>query len=243
MGALTNTIAAVRRLIKDTDATIQYLADAEVTEAVNAALRRYNRDRPRVLVEDITGDGGRYYLLSSSLTDWVRGFSTVLQVDYDVGTRITSDEDPELLEPIEWEIYLSATDTEYLYLVDYAPSASEDVRVWYTTPHDHSDSADTVYAEDVDPLRWLAAAVSCEILATRASATSDTTINADSVSYQSKQRQYSEEAGKWAKMYYDHVGAPADGGPAPAAGVADWDRGSFRSGRRGDYLTHGRWTR
>lgn len=239
MGALTDTIAAVRRLIKDTGSNL--LTDGEITEAVNGALRRYNKDRPRVLIEDVTGDGGNYYLVSSVLTDWVRGFSAILQIDYDVGDRITNDETPVFLEDEDWMIYHSATDTEYLYFPNYAPDSGTKLRVWYTTPHDHSDTADTVYAEDVDPFRWLVASICCDILATKRAQTSDSTIGADAVAYTSKQRQFAEESDRWFAKYAAHIGFdPTRQGPPPAAAFADWDR---PVGGKQEYIYHGRRTR
>lgn len=222
MATLTQTIQAVRRLIKDTNSNL--LSDAEVTEAVNGALRRYNKDSPRILVEDVTGDGGNYYLISSVLSDWVRGFSAIIKIDYDVGSRISGDEVPYYLEPEDWSVYLSATDTEYLWLA-YAPDSSTDFRVWYTTPHDHTDSADTIYDEDLDAFRWLVASVCCDILATKRAQSSDSTIGADAVAYSSKQRQFAEESDRWFAKYAGHLGFdPEEQGPEAAAGIVDWDR-------------------
>lgn len=242
MATLTSTTAAIRRLIKDINSDL--LADNEVEEAINGALRRYNKDRPRILVDDVTGDGGHYYLISSSLSDWVRGFSKVIQIDYDVSNRVSSDEIPYFLEPIDWTVYLSATDTEYLLLPNHAPGSSTDFRVWYTTPHDHTDSADTIYAEDLDAFRWLSASICCDILATKRAQTSDSTIGVDAVNYQSKQRQFAEESDRWFKKYAAHIGVPEDQGPEAAASFTEWDRpvgGVY--GYTQEYIYHGRRTR
>ena len=117
----------------DNDELSQYRRDLNI----KAAVEQYGIDVPYEPVEDVTGDGGRYYPLtggSASLSAFVDGFSRVLSIEYPA-LAVSSDHDPQMIDPSKWnDDYWDAT-TRYLYLVGHQPSASETMRIRFTAPY------------------------------------------------------------------------------------------------------------
>ena len=120
-------------------------------DAFREALSRYNQDMPRVIVEDVTGDGSTYDL---TLTSWVDRFSSVRSVEYPAGYRPAT-----FVDPNEYEVY-HTSNSAHLRLQLVTPGSGETVRVTYTGLHTLSglDSAatTTVYAWHEDALVCLA---------------------------------------------------------------------------------------
>jgi hypothetical protein len=185
---------------------------AKETLAVTMALKTHSKHRPRVIVEDVTGDGGFDYDLSD-LASWADGFSVVRRVEYPVDD---TDEDADVLDDDDWEIY-ETPDGTFLRFLEDTPEADEEFRVTYTAPHDFSGeaSACTVKAFDEEAVQALAASLFLRMLSVYHSQGQDSTISADSVDHQSKAGEYRSQAKMMAQVYYDHVGVKPDG-PAPA---------------------------
>ncbi len=224
MSTRTESIEAVRARLLDPGRSSGGTKTLELNDlgrAIDAAVKRYSKDRPRHFVASITGAGTRYYAVSSNLSSWVRGSSVVEKVNYPADT-ISEDENPQWLDDRDYEIYLDATDTEYLYFPVHEPSATETIRCHYTAPHTHTDATDTIFANDLEAMRDLAAGIACEMLATRASGSTDSTIGADSVNYRDKQMRYRQEADAWTARYREQMGLPKDGSPAASAVVWEW---------------------
>lgn len=104
---------------------------------ITAAVERYSRDRPDTSIEDVTGDGGKYYVLSTALDNWTEGFSRVVGIEYPAAA-VASDETPTYLEPEDWDdafwAEITGTQTRHLYLPNHAPAATETMRITYTVP-------------------------------------------------------------------------------------------------------------
>jgi hypothetical protein len=102
-----------------------------------SAVERYSTDKPDAYTEDVSGDGGRYYAMSS-LTYWSEGFSRVTQIEYPAAT-VSSDETPVYLEPEDWQddywAEISSTHTRHIYLPSHAPAATDTMRITYTVPY------------------------------------------------------------------------------------------------------------
>lgn len=122
------------------------LPKIERYRAIKSALQRYSRDKPLIEVDDVSGDGGRYYVLSTSLGSWSEEFSNVLEVEYPAAT-IASDEILQPLEPSEWsdevKVDVSGTLTRHLYFPQHTPASTETFRVSYTTPRNWSAGSTT----------------------------------------------------------------------------------------------------
>jgi len=103
---------------------------------IRSAVEELSRDKPNTETDDVTGDAGRYYILSggtSVVDNWVDGFSRVAQIEYPAAT-VASDESPVYLDPEDWRDDYWASDVRYLYLPNHAPAATEKARVTYTVP-------------------------------------------------------------------------------------------------------------
>lgn len=111
------------------------LGDTTIDLAIDQGLRRLERDRPKMSVVDITGDGGRYYPLTTAggFTEWENRYSQITDIDYDVSTRISGDEGENLLsqDDGDYEIYQSANGIFNLKLAQ-SPTSSIVFRVYHT---------------------------------------------------------------------------------------------------------------
>lgn len=103
---------------------------------IKAAVERYSQDAPDKLVEDFTGDGGRYYPLSGAspaLNHWYVNFSHVLSIEYPA-YAVTADHAPTYLQPEDWDTDYQAANVRYLRFPNHSPASTETVRVQYTRP-------------------------------------------------------------------------------------------------------------
>ena len=144
------------------------LSELRRTWNIKAALERYSRDKPDEVVKDVTGDGGKYYAIATSLTSWSEGFSQILKIEYPAPT-VASDETPIYLDPEDWDDDYwdasGASPVRYLYLPNHAPAATETLRVRHTAPYSWTASTiteavaktahgytvnDWLYKEDLD---------------------------------------------------------------------------------------------
>ena len=116
--------------------------DLERYRAIKSAVELYSGDQPDDYVEDVTGDGGKYYGLAASLTYWTEGFSRVTAIEYPAAA-IASDETPTYLEPENWDDEYWASGTRYLYLPNHSPAATEAMRITYTMPYLWATSSTT----------------------------------------------------------------------------------------------------
>jgi len=115
------------------DADNDILDELERYRQIKQAVSRYSRDNPDEDIDDVTGDGGQYYVLSTELTNWREGFSRVLSIDYPAPT-VASDEAPAYLDPDNWDDDYWASGSRYLYLPNHSPASTETMRIRYTTP-------------------------------------------------------------------------------------------------------------
>jgi hypothetical protein len=107
---------------------------------IKAALERYSHDAPDEVTTDVTGDGGKYYAIGTSLTSFVEGFSRIVAIEYPAPT-IASDEAPTYLEPEDWDDDYWASGVRYLWLPNLAPPNTEKLRIRFTAPYDWTASA------------------------------------------------------------------------------------------------------
>lgn len=237
-------ITAVRRRIAD-NATTKLLPDEEVDEAIQSAVAEYARHRPDQLTEDVTGDGTSFYPLdggSAVLASWVEGFSVVRRVEYPAAA-VSASHSPTFLDvDADVTIYRDATPLTYLWLTRHRPSATETVRVTYTSPRVLTASADTIEAEDKDALYALATSYALLILGSKMAGTTAKAIGANAVDYAGAQGRYKAMADAWRERYEAHMGLGGGGGggaapktPTASSRFVDWDFSTRRGKRR---LTH-----
>jgi len=216
------------------------LPSASQQACIYAALEEYSRDRPDMEIDDVTGDGGRFYDIATVMTAWSEGFSRVQSVEYPAAT-IADDEEPQYLDPEDWRDDYWAADKRYLYLPNHAPAATETMRVTYMVPYAFSGtpSATTVPAQDFYAICNLAAALCCEALAAGYSPSSEaSTLNADSVQHRSRAQEYAARAKEFRAFYELHLGLGKEQEPKAAGAFVDWDTTpGWPAGRQ--YVFHG----
>ena len=202
------------------------LASADVVAAIQEALAgRYTKDRPLLLLVDLTGDGVKDEWDLADVTDWQNGFSRVVQIEYPQGER-----SPEFLTDDDWMIYESPAGPFLRFA--FAPTNGKKARVKFITPH----AADASTAPDADlyALGALAAALAARRLAAIYSQTGDSSIAADTVNYRSKAQEYLALSRKLEKDYENLLGTDAERTAPAASRTSEW-KGKTAGGER---LTH-----
>jgi len=232
--SLTTFNESVDRLVQD---SLLILSSDSVDALIKLALQQYSKDFPDVAVKEISGDGGKYYAVSS-LTGWVEGFSKIQDVEYPAAT-VADDETPQLLDSEYWTLFEDAT-AEYLYFPSHSPSTSEKIRVWYTMPYTFSGTpaAVDVPVEDFYAICLLAASYCCDVLSTYYATHVDVGDGRLDVKRDKVSAKYEERARKYEAGYRRHMNLPLDGKPKAATVFGEWD---VRPD--GEYIYHPSWTR
>lgn len=204
-------ITTIRNLLKDNGGTEQ-LADTEITQAFNDALRVYSQDRPRFDAQFYSGDGITFkYPLPRY---WIRGFSEILEIEYPLNTTSTGGNNPyrQLLKRSDTDIidYVSTTGIPQtvLWHLQYIPeAAANNMVVRYTTRHIHNSQVDTVNPDELEAVCWLAAAQCAVMLANKYASLSESSMvtGVDVANYRDLTARWMDMAKTWAQMYDDHI--------------------------------------
>lgn len=215
----TDTRTRVRNVLKDTSSSNPELSDAQVNQAIDQAVQTYSLDRPRVVADYLSGDGSSYTFRLPRR--WIHGFSRVVEVEYPLDSQ-----QPTLLEPTDYnveELTLGTQPLRRLRFLSVIPeSGTDNVLVRSTTRHVHSDELDTIPADDLDPVCWLAAAYAALTLAARQAAARDSTIAADAVSYRDGEQRWRSVADKLTQQYAERIRGSKESSPVTGL-VRDWD--------------------
>ena len=207
------------------------LGESEKILAVNQAMKMHSRYRPRLIVEDETGDGGFDYAISD-LEHWKDGFSVIKTVEYPVDD---DDETPDILEDDAWTIYRKPAGN-YLRFSSEKPAATESFRVTYTAYHTCTDADCTVEDYDEEAVQALSAGYFCTMLAAYYAQNQESPMGADVVDHRSKSQEYAARAKMYRKAYFDHIGV-VEGKTVAASVTMDQDP---KPSWQGDGLTHQR---
>lgn len=195
LASMATLIDLIRPKVKDDSGRITDPDD--LISAATEALNRYSKDRPLEVVVDIPGSASHDCDLP---TDWVDGFSAILQVEYPV------DRVPAVtVDRADYSIYTSPAGKKLRILIA-APAADEVVRQTYTLPH----SEDSLPSVDLEAVANLAASVCLRQLAASFGQTSDPLIQADSVNYRSKSDEFRRLADSFEALYKSHLGIKAN---------------------------------
>lgn len=106
---------------------------------IKAAVEQYSADRPDTETDDVAGDGGKYYPVVTSLSEWEEEFSFIKTIEYPA-IAIADDETPVYLEPEDWQEDYWQGDIRYLWLPHHTPAVTETMRILYTVPYGWSAS-------------------------------------------------------------------------------------------------------
>lgn len=183
----------VSNLVRDDNAKV---SNIQRDEAIELALQQYSTDRPRATVEDLTSLGGKVLALPAG---WQADFSAIRSLEYPIGNV-----PPTYIDTDDFSLY-QEPDEEVIHLVDGLAAGAE-VRSTYTTRHILTALADTIPDKEREPFACLAASVLCDQLAAFYSNRSDSTIQADTVDYQSQAREYRAQAKTYYAKYLNKLG-------------------------------------
>lgn len=198
-------------------------------KAVAKAMDAHSKHRPVLAVQDVAGDGGFDYAVST-LSAWVSEFSDIQEVEYPVDDTVRN---VSILEPDDWTIYEKPSG-KVLRLLSDKPSAAESMRITYTGRHTCDGTGCTVAPADEEAVQSLAASFYCKMLAAAYAQDQDSTIAADTVNHGPRHRAFLDLAAKFKDEYLDHMGI-RPGKPKPAMSISDQD--VYYPGG-GDRLTH-----
>lgn len=209
---------AIKQFREDAAMGAGEIARDDVIQAAEAALRTYTRDSPRIVSAALSGDGSAYdFPLPAA---WIAGTSRLLGVEYPAGEQV-----PLMVDPNEVAVRegtLGGQPTRLLRFLATTPSSGTDnIVVTYTTRHVHTTEEDSVPADDLDAVCWLAASNLAQTMAAKRADSSDPSLHADAVNHRDAEQRWAAVAKRLAGMYQQHLGIGAE--VAPAAGVIDLD--------------------
>lgn len=170
---------------------------------LKSAVSKYSKDMPFTVKKEVTGDGTNSYLIASKLGGlWVYGESILRNIEYPTG-----DTPPTILDQNDYYIYDDGTaqDGSNLRIIfpNDTPSTSEKFIVDFTIPRSLSANGQNFPDNEFNfnAICFLAASLSCMILATAFAQSTDSTISADSVQYHEKSRKYTDLARMYLRNY------------------------------------------
>ncbi len=238
-----------QNVLTDVLATIgafpQFSGDNEINDsqahlAIRQAVNNYSKQFPRRNIQDVVGDGGKYYVLTTLLTRWEEDFSEIISIDYDSGTRVADDIAPRFLsmDDEDWAFVwrsVSSVDTQHLFLPHHSPTSSQTLTIWYTSRHvlDDSDSSSTVPDQHKEAIIFESVSRMLIRVAVGLEKGSDPPGGVDFPSIRSKSAGMRSLADIYHSYYVDEIG----GSEEPAASAErDFD---LRPVGGGDYFFHG----
>lgn len=188
--------------------TTTEISDANLDRYILDALRQMEREFPFIQRKKFTGTGAKFYKLSTIFTDWINDRSSVKRVASPAPT-IADDDEIHWLGYSEWEMWDDGTD-EYIRLSD-ALSSPDQALVVYAIPWTingvESATATNLTRRAEEAIIYLATAITCYALASKAAGTVDSQIPGDILNYRSKEAEYRRMGDAWMKLYNDVIGA------------------------------------
>lgn len=110
-------------------------SEANQYQQIKQAVIDYGRIKPETIVSDLTGDGGRYYLINAAnLPSYSDEFSRIQAIEYPA-QAVSTDHSPVYLGPEDWNEDYYSGGLRYLLLPNHAPAATETMRIRYTGPY------------------------------------------------------------------------------------------------------------
>lgn len=214
----------------------QEIDDSQIDLSIRQAVNIFSKQIPRRNLQDVVGDSGKYYLLTTLLTNWEEDFSEIISIDFDSGTRIADDVAPVLLnrDDGDWEfIWFPAG--QHLFLPNHSPTSSQTLTIWYTSRHIFGD--DDASSSIPDQYREAVTFESVSRMLTRIAVGlekgSDPPGGAEFPSLRSKSSGTRALADAYHDMYIQEIGGLEE---VPASAQRDFD---LRPIGGGEYFHHG----
>lgn len=248
---LERAVSATRYRVQDPsktglNAAAQAAIDApDLTSAIRAAISDFSRDFPNELIAEFPGDDSAYFEILTVLPKWRERWSNVGWIEYP-SRPITDNTFPTLLESgTDWQVvdrYVSAVKTQYLYLPNYTPATTENLRVGYTGFHTlkglDGETDTSIWLAYEEPFYDLCAYKALQTIASKFAQMGSPSTSADVVNYPDVSRRINAQADVFLASYRRGVGLDdAGGNPASAGGWLEWDTANSYGG---DQLFHSR---
>ncbi len=187
------------------------MGDDDYSEFILSALRRYSKDKPRLVISDITGTASKFIEVNASnFPNFVDGFSRIEYLEAGAAT-IADNEKPNYIERDSWDYYRDTTKL-YVYFKDDQPATSDTIRAQYTAEHTinglSQETVDTVPGNDFEAIIYWAAHEACLALAAKMSDTINPGIRGEQFNSRSKSKEYREVAQKYQDLYMNWVTEP-----------------------------------
>lgn len=217
--ALTDIETRVDEISKVSTGDNGVVTAATRTRCIGDALKRYNRDRPRRLIEVIAAVGGSTweYSLSANISGWNPSQHAIEYIVYPAGRQVE-----ERLDENDWQIRKKADGTYWLVFHRNNPASGADMWIHYTAPHELDADSDTVlsdYPNDWDAFCHLSAAYILDIAANNYADKKAGSTGSDLIDYGMKSDQATRRAREERAIYEAQV-LPQRGGQS---GFVDWD--------------------
>lgn len=191
--SLTDYQTLTDSLVRDDSGEI---SDADRDRAIGLAVIRYSTDRPRPIIEAVESAGGVFLDLPAG---WEVDFSRLTSVEIPDGAAPDGE-----TTPIE-----AMTDQGLLGLrirLARSLAVGQSAHVRFTAAHVLDVNDDTIPSQDREAVAGWAAALLFEELASLYSGHRQPTIQADSVDWQSKGRDFAARAKRLRESYLNHLG-------------------------------------
>ena len=189
------------------------VGDPEINDGITQAVRTFSKQVPRIVVEDEVGDGGKYYPISN-LAQWEDDFARIVSIDWDAGSRITSDEQSQFLseDDGDWGYYRDAS-IRYFFFPDRTPSSSVTFRVTYSTVHTLDATESTIPLQYEEAIIYASISELCAMLACHAEKALDSPAGAEFVTMRTKSAGFKSVGDLFWNKYMREMG----GSGVPAA--------------------------
>lgn len=190
--------------------------------ALDAAVAQLSKDRPRLVVADVTVSGSGNELALPE--GWRPDLSRVLDLETPVGAM-----PPSLIDATGWLVATTPAGDVLRLAAPLTPG--EVVRIHYTAAHVLSGVQDTIPEAQREAVAHWAAALLCDQLAVAYAANSEPTIAADRTDQGAPSRAWAKQAGVYRQRYHELLGVNP-GAVEPAGAVVNLDNTDSRGYRR-----------
>lgn len=215
-------ILAIRTVLRDFSSetglsSSPQMDDPEIVRYIWQAIETYSVDRPFTTAYYYTGDNNSFDFPLPPKYIW--GFSRVVSIEYPASQQI-----PASLEYLDWEVrdqVLGMQPVRYLHMRTVIPdTTANNMFVVYTTRHAYSSEYSTIPKEDMDAILWLAASYCATAVATKFASSSDSTLDADVVNYQTLQSKWRSVSKDLRELYIKRVVEPD--AATPVGSLQEW---------------------
>jgi len=217
---------AVRANFQQVEAWVNFESSFE--QAYKQALNHVNKDVPRYRNIEFTGDSTQSYTLDQTAY-WDKESSNAILLEYPINEipRSYLDRDDG------WFIYEDNTGVIKVVLVDYSPSATEKFRMLLSCNHTFDDTTSTLGNQAYAALVAKTTELIAKMLEARLIYSANPLIDADTVQFGDKPRNFKFFAQYWCEEYKKFAGLSDDVKAAQA--IAEIDT---RSNSGGNYMWH-----